>query len=137
MHDFFKPHWHEPSGDQRSGFGTFERLKTPYDRFMESEGIPIFRGIGVNQIHQLPRKLWKRMGGEASFIQLTGTESKWGCFVVEITGRGALNPIHHMYEQIFCVFEGRGSTEVWLDGDSKRHTFEWQPGSLFSIPFNA
>jgi quercetin dioxygenase-like cupin family protein len=137
MHDFFKPHWHEPSGDQRAGFGTFERLKTPYDRFMESEGIPIFRGIGVNQIHQLPRKLWKRMGGEASFIQLTGTESKWGCFVIEITGRGALDPIHHMYEQIFCVFEGRGSTEVWLDGDSKRHTFEWQPGSLFSIPLNA
>ena len=33
--------------------------------------------------------------------------------------------------------EGRGSTEVWLDGDSKRHVFEWQQGSLFSIPMNA
>ncbi|HTA46293.1 MAG TPA: hypothetical protein VK789_27800 [Bryobacteraceae bacterium] len=137
MHDFFKPHWHEPSGDRRAGFGDFERLKTPYDRFMESEGIPIFRGIGVNQVHNLPRKPWARIGGLASFIQLTGTESKWGCFVVEIPGRDALNPVHHMYEQIYCVFEGRGSTEVWLEGDSKRHTFEWQPGSLFSIPFNA
>jgi quercetin dioxygenase-like cupin family protein len=137
MHDFFKPHWHEPGGDKRAGFGDFERLKTPYDLYMESEGIPIFRGIGVKRIHDLPRKPWKRMGGEASFIQLSGTESKWGGFVVEIPGRGALNPMHHMYEQIFCVFEGRGSTEVWLEGDSRRHVFEWQPGSLFSIPFNA
>src|SRR5205809_992915 len=32
---------------------------------------------------------------------------------------------------------GRGSTEVWLEGDTKRHSFEWQQGSLFSIPMNA
>jgi hypothetical protein len=42
-----------------------------------------------------------------------------------------------MYEQIFYVVEGRGSTDVWLDSDSKPHTFEWQAGSLFSIPLNA
>ena len=35
------------------------------------------------------------------------------------------------------MVEGRGSTEVWLDGDTKRHVFEWQKGSLFSIPVNA
>ena len=35
------------------------------------------------------------------------------------------------------MVEGRGSTEVWLDGDNRRHVFEWQAGSLFSIPVNA
>ena len=35
------------------------------------------------------------------------------------------------------MVEGRGTTEVWLDNDSKRHVFEWQKGSLFSIPVNA
>jgi len=29
MHDFFRPHWHEPNGDKRAGFGEFSRLKTP------------------------------------------------------------------------------------------------------------
>ena len=52
-------------------------------------------------------------------------------------GAGALNPEKHIYEEIYLVVEGRGSTEVWLEGDSKRHVFEWQKGSLFSIPVNA
>ena len=77
------------------------------------------------------------MGGRGTYIQLHGTEGKWGCYVVEVPGAGALNPEKHMYEEIYLVVEGRGSTEVWLDGDSKRHVFEWQKGSLFSIPVNA
>jgi quercetin dioxygenase-like cupin family protein len=137
MHDYLRPHWHEPNGDKRAGFGTFSRVKTPYDLFMEHEGPPVLRDIGIRNVRNLPLEPWGRMGGNASFIQLIGTESKWGSFVIEIPGRGALNPIHHMYEQIFLVIEGRGSTEVWLEGDTKRHVFEWQAGSLFSIPFNA
>ena len=137
MHDIFQPHWHEPTGNKRAGFGEFERLKTRYDLFMERESIPIVRGIGVPKVQNLPRKPWKRLGGDAAFIQLTGTESKWGCFVIEVPGAGALSPMRHLYEEIYYVVEGRGATEVWLEGDSKHHSFEWQAGSLFSIPLNA
>ena len=35
------------------------------------------------------------------------------------------------------MVEGRGSTEVWQEGQNKKHTFEWQKGSLFAIPLNA
>jgi quercetin dioxygenase-like cupin family protein len=42
-----------------------------------------------------------------------------------------------MYEEIFLVVEGRGTTEVWQEGETKRHVFEWQQGSMFSIPMNA
>ena len=56
-------HWHEPSGFKRAGFGKFGRPKTPYDLFMESEGIPVFRDIGVTKVQNLPLAPWKRLGG--------------------------------------------------------------------------
>ncbi len=132
-----RTHWHEPAAGSRAGFGKFRRVTTPYDLFMESEGIPIFRDIGVSKVQNLPLAEWKRTGGRGTYIQLYGTEGKWGCYVVEVPGARALKPEHHLYEEIFYVVEGRGSTEVWLDGDKKRHAFEWQAGSLFSIPLNA
>ena len=130
-------HWHEPAGHQKAGFGKFRKLPTPYDAFMEEEGIPVFRDIGISKVQNLPLMPWKRTGGRGSFIQLYGTEGKWGCHVVEVPPRGALNPEKHMYEEIYLVVEGRGSTEVWLEGEGKKHVFEWQKGSMFSIPMNA
>jgi len=138
MHDVAtKVHWHEPTGGKRAGYGKWGRVKTPYDQFMESEGIPCFRDIGIAKVQNLPRKPWKRLGGLGTYIQLHGTESKWGCYLVEVPGRGALNAEKHLFEKIIYVVEGRGSTEVWLEGDKKRHSFEWQQGSLFAIPMNA
>jgi quercetin dioxygenase-like cupin family protein len=57
-------------------------------------------------------------------------------YVVEIPGAGALNIERHLYEKVCLVVEGRGTTEVWQEGQTKPHTFEWQRGSLFSIPLN-
>lgn len=130
--------WQEPTGEKaRAGFGDFKKLPTPYDTFMEEEGIPVFRGLGIKNVRDLPLKPWKRLGGQGSYIQLYGTETKWGCYVVEVPAAGALNPEKHMFEKIYMVIEGRGSTEVWVDGGAKKHVFEWQKGSIFSIPMNA
>ncbi|MCH8859395.1 MAG: cupin [Proteobacteria bacterium] len=138
MHDVTgRLHWHEPAAGERAGFGQWGKLKTPYDKFMDSEGIPCFRGIGISKVQNLPLEPWKRLGGRGTYIQLYGTESKWGCYLVEVPGAGALNPEKHLFEKIVFVVEGRGSTEVWLEGDSKHQIFEWQQGSMFSIPLNA
>ena len=130
--------WHEPTDEKtKAGYGKFLRPKSPYDLFMESEEIPIYRAIGVRRVQDLPLKPWKRMGGNGTFIQLLGTEGLWGCYVVEVPGAGALNAEQHLYEELYLVVEGRGSTEVWAEGNGKKLTFEWQRGSLFSIPINA
>ena len=64
MHDTTgQVHWHEPAGYKRAGYGKFDRPKTPYDLFMESEGIPIYRDIGVRKVQDLPLLPWKRTGG--------------------------------------------------------------------------
>jgi quercetin dioxygenase-like cupin family protein len=132
-----QPHWHEPKAGENAGFGAFKRKPMPYDSFMEAEGIPVYRGIGVRRVQDLPLEPWKRLGGRGSYIQLYGTEGLWGCYVVEVPPGGALNIERHLYEKNVLVIEGRGSTEVWQEGDTKRQTFEWQKWSLFSIPLNA
>jgi quercetin dioxygenase-like cupin family protein len=138
MHDTVKDaHWHEPKAGENAGFGAFKRPTLPYDRFMEEEGVPVHRGIGVARVHDLPMAPWKRLGGRGSYIQLYGTEGLWGMYAVEIPGRAALNAERHLYEKVVLVLEGRGSTEVWQEGQPKRHSFEWQKGSLFAIPLNA
>jgi len=136
-HDLPFTHWHEPAGNKKAGYGEFKKQPTPYDVFMESEGVPVFRDIGINKVQNLPLFPWKRMGGRGHYIQLHGTETKWGCYVVEISPAGALNVEKHMYEEIFLVVDGRGTTEVWQEGETKKYVFEWQTGSMFSIPMNA
>ncbi|MGH7246597.1 MAG: cupin domain-containing protein [Pseudomonadota bacterium] len=136
MHEITGEHWHEPDGLKNAGYGAWKRPNTPYDDFMEEQGVPIFRGIGVRRVQDMPLQPWPRLGGRGTFIQLYGTEGRWGCYVVEVPAAGALNPEKHMYEEIMVVVEGRGTTEIWADGQSRPHSFEWQRGSMFSIPLN-
>ena len=138
MHDTpNETHWHEPKAGEKAGYGRFKRKPLPYDLFMEEEGVPVYRGVGVKRVQDLPLAPWKRLGGRGSYIQLYGTEGLWGCYVAEVPAGGALNVERHLYEKYVLVIEGRGSTEVWQDGQSKPQAFEWQPWSLFSIPLNA
>ncbi len=134
--DAVLPEWREPTESRRAGFGKWGVPLSPYDRFMEEQGIPIYRDIGVRMIQELPMKPWKRLGGKGTFIQLSGTEGLWGMYVVEVPGAGALNIERHAYEEIYYVCEGRGSTEVWEEGSARKLAFEWAPGSLFAIPLN-
>src|SRR5439155_22695956 len=71
MHDTpDQVHWHEPKAGENAGYGKFLRKPMPYDSFMESEGVPIHRGIGVRRVQDLPMADWKRLGGRGSYIQL-------------------------------------------------------------------
>jgi mannose-6-phosphate isomerase-like protein (cupin superfamily) len=131
-------HWHEPTGStKKAGLGTFTRQTMPYDRFMEEQEIPIIRDYGVSKVQNLPLKPWKRMGGRGAFIQLYGTEGLWGSYVVEVPGAGALNVEKHLYEEQYLAVSGRGTVEVWQEGQTRKTVFEWQEGSLFAIPLNA
>lgn len=129
----------EPTGEDATaaGYRIYKRSHSPYERYMEEEGIPIFRGVGVYDTRDLELGPWKRMGGRGSFLFLDGLADVKGMYVVEVPSGGALNPEKHMYDEFFLVIEGRGSTEVWREGQPKPHVFEWQPGTLFSAPLNA
>jgi hypothetical protein len=59
-------HWHEPQAGENAGFGKFKRQPLPYDRFMEAEGVPCYRGIGVRRVQDLPLVTWSRLGGRGT-----------------------------------------------------------------------
>lgn len=124
------------SNEAYVGRNNWNRPNTPYEDFIEQQGIPVHRGIGFRDTRDLALAPWKRMGGNGAFIELTGIGGLVGIYIVEIPGGGALNPEHHLYEEVIFVLEGRGTTEIWADGQSKKQVFEWQAGSVFTPPLN-
>jgi hypothetical protein len=72
-HEKDQTHWHEPTGTRKAGFGEFKKQPTPYDAFMESEGIPVYRSIGARRMQDLPLAPWKRQAGAP--ISSHGTEA--------------------------------------------------------------
>jgi len=112
-------------------------LATAWETFQKEEGIPVFVGVGVRDSRDLPRADWPRLGGKGTYIQVVGTNNKTGMYVVEVPARGALKPQRNMWEERYIVLEGRGSTEVWRNGDTAKTAFEWQQWSVFAIPMNA
>src|SRR3990172_7756360 len=109
-----------------------------YEEWMEKEGIPIARGIaGIEDILELPRRPWARMGGSGTFIEIEGTRQEGSLlYVMEIPAGGALEPEKHLYDELIYIWRGRGLAEVWQLGGDKR-SFEWGEGSLFAVPTNA
>ena len=50
-----QPQWREPEKGENAGIGSWNRPNSPYDNFMESQAIPIYRGIGGwrQKIHRI------------------------------------------------------------------------------------
>ena len=78
--------WREPERG-KAGFGKWKNPKSPYDLFIEAQGLSIHRDIGVHKIQDLPLKPWKRLGGRGIAIQLLGTERCMECTSSKCLGR--------------------------------------------------
>ncbi|MFQ5851571.1 MAG: cupin domain-containing protein [Candidatus Binatia bacterium] len=110
--------------------------KTAYHQWMKSEGVPVVEGYGIEDLRQVYLAPWRRMGGKGAFIQLNGMEGVTGMYVAEIPPGRALEPERHLYEEVICILEGQGATEVWQERE-KKHMFEWGKWSLFAPPLNS
>src|ERR1700682_5241558 len=71
----------------------------------------------------------------AAAVHLKGRGDFLCMFVFDIAPSSATTPQRHLYEEVFYVLEGRGSTTIETP-DGRRHSFEWGPRSLFAIPLN-
>ncbi|MBI4329976.1 MAG: ethanolamine ammonia lyase-activating protein [Chloroflexi bacterium] len=112
-----------------------KKYRSAYQRWVQTEGIPVVEGYAVEDLNNLPLAPWGRKGGKGAFINLVGNEGVNDTYVCEIAPGGSLKPQKHLYEETILILNGRGATTLWQQGGPAQ-TFEWQEWSLFAIPIN-
>ena len=110
-------------------------LADPYLDWADAQGVPIVQDFGID-IRKVPVAPWARYGMNGAFCHLKGRDDFISIFAFEIPPGGKSVPLKHICEEVIYVISGHGSTSVTL-ADGRRHSFEWGPKSLFSIPLNA
>jgi mannose-6-phosphate isomerase-like protein (cupin superfamily) len=105
-----------------------------YLEWLKREGIPVTEDFGVDLL-KVPTARWPRYDVSAAAVHLKGRGDFLCMFVFEIPPSGATAPQRHLYEEVFYVLDGTGSTTIETP-DGRRHSFEWGPRSLFAIPLN-
>ncbi len=126
----------KPGSSTASHTGIQTMPVTTYQKWIESQGIPILHEFSIPNLKEVEVGFWKRLGGDGAYIVLAGAEGLNDAYVLELSPGGSVHPEHHMYEELIYVLSGRGATTVWNEEGQKR-TFEWQEGSLFAVPLNA
>jgi mannose-6-phosphate isomerase-like protein (cupin superfamily) len=101
------------------------------------EGPPIVEDFAVH-LPTLETAAWPRLGDgcKGAFINLKGRGDWLTISLAEIPPGGKSAPQQHIYDDVYFVLSGHGSTVVET-GDGTKHTFEWGPRSLFSPPLNS
>jgi hypothetical protein len=112
-----------------------EKINT-YEEWQKQEGLPVIKDYSVPDLMAVPLKKWPRKGGSGAFVNLHGAEGTIDAYICEIPPGQALLPQRHLYEELIYILSGSGATSVWVEG-SKKQSFEWNEGSLFSPPLNA
>jgi mannose-6-phosphate isomerase-like protein (cupin superfamily) len=108
-----------------------------YDEWMESRGVPIYRGYYIADLRILELGWWEERQCNTAFIQLTGQEGVTAARVTEIAPGKTLPPVKFALDEIVYVVEGRGLTTLATAGGKSKKSFEWQKHSMFLIPHNS
>ncbi|MEX2431522.1 MAG: cupin domain-containing protein [Dehalococcoidia bacterium] len=125
----------EQQTEQTQVVGWFAGGKIPYDRWMESTGLPVYRGHYVADPTELELAPWPERGVNAAFIQLTGMQSVCEARITEIPAGQTTEPFKMAVSEIVYVLDGQGLGTIWA-GDGPKKTFEWQKSSMFILPRN-
>ena len=104
-----------------------------YEKWMQSQGIPIYRGHYISKPTELELGWWAERQCNAAFIQLEGMQGISEARITEIPAGGSIAPLKMAISEVVYVLEGQGLATVW-SGDGPKKTFEFQKHSLFCLP---
>jgi hypothetical protein len=126
----------------KDGLKDFKK-RDAYEEWLQAEGVKVYEEFYFPNMMQVELGPWERKGGKGAVIHIANRHMPNDCHVVEIGPAGKSEPEHHMYELTIYILSGRGATTIWQHATNgkangkEKNTFEWQTGSLFSIPLNA
>jgi mannose-6-phosphate isomerase-like protein (cupin superfamily) len=107
----------------------------PYNEWVAREGLIVHEGISC-ELLDVETKHWPRLGANAAAVHLRGRGDFCNLFLIDLAPGTSTEPQRHLYEEVMYVVAGRGSAQVEFP-DGRKHSFEWQPNSMFAIPLNA
>jgi quercetin dioxygenase-like cupin family protein len=107
----------------------------PYLDWVKEEGLPVAEDYALD-LFAVPTADWPRFGVKGAVAHLKGRGDFCNMFVLELPPGKSTIPQRHLYEDVYYVLEGSGSTQIEFE-DGQKRSFEWGPKSLFSIPLNA
>jgi quercetin dioxygenase-like cupin family protein len=108
----------------------------PYDDWMESRGLPVYRGYFIDDLRTVQLADWPERECSGAFMQLSGQEGIIEARITEIPPGKTLPPLKFSLDEVVYVVDGRGLTTVWAGEGKPKKTFEWQKHSLFMLPHN-
>src|SRR3954454_23005536 len=109
------------------------RNPSPYDRYIESTGVPVYRGYAIEDARTIPVGPWEERGCNATFAVLAGQKDVSEVRITEVPPGVTTNPVRFSLDEVVYVVEGRGLTTIWAE-DGPKKTFEWSKRSIFVIP---
>src|SRR5881628_2445776 len=97
---------------------------TPFASWLKNEGVSVYEGFTVEDVRELELKPWARIGGNATFINLYAfMEAGNGVYIAEIPPGGKLESERWCCQKIILIEAGTGTTEIWQEGDTRKHVF--------------
>jgi len=104
-----------------------------YRDWIKTSKVPMVEGYSILDAKTQEVQPWPEIGGRGVYLNFAGNVHM-DTAIWEIPDGKALIERHHFYEQIVYVLAGRGYTTFTQNKQQKK--FEWQEGSMFSIPMN-
>jgi mannose-6-phosphate isomerase-like protein (cupin superfamily) len=115
--------------------GQFNWLIDGYLEWARREGVPIVEDVAVD-LPAIPTGPWPRMGVDGALVHIHSRGDLVSLYVLDIPPGGSTSSIKHLYEAVYFVLDGQGSTVVKAP-DGGQLSFEWGRASLFALPLNA
>ena len=74
--------------------------RTPYELWQQSEEIPVYTGLGIENLRTVSLGPWKRKGATGAFINMLGAGRSCDAYVCEISAKGQTLAEHYLFEEL-------------------------------------